>query len=388
MRIVHVTATYPPYYAGTGNVCYHHAHGLAQRGHAVQVITAATPLPPDFVDPPGVTVRRLPALLRVGNAPLLRGMLPLPACDLVHLHYPFYAGAEAVLWAWLRQRVPYVLTYHQDVLLSGMRDLAVRLHHRLIGGRILHGARRVLATSADYARHSRLAPLLRHHPTHPPRVGVLPNGVDVQHFAPRTDTACLRLRYGIPPDAPVLLFVGALDRAHYFKGVAVLLQALARLPNPCVHLLVVGSGDLQPAYARRAAELGMAARVSFCGRVPAADLPTYYSLADLLVLPSTTRGEAFGMVLIEALACATPVIASNLPGVRSVVAHGSDGLLVPPANPHALAQAISVLLSNPARRQAMGARGRAKVQQQYAWQVIIPQLEQIYREVLADAPRP
>ncbi len=383
MQVVHVTATYPPYYAGTGNVCYHNAHGLARRGHQVQVITAATPLPPDFRDPPGVQVRRLPALLRVGNAPLLRGMLPLPACDLVHLHYPFYAGAEAVLWAWLRQRVPYVLTYHQDVLLTGVRDLVVRLHHRLIGERILRGARRVLATSADYAHHSRLAPLLHPDSNYPQRVGVLPNGVDIQHFAPRPHAACLR--HGIPPAAPLLLFVGALDHAHYFKGVDVLLRALARLPDPRPHLLIVGNGDLQPTYAQHAADLGVAARVSFCGRVPAADLPAYYSRADLLVLPSTTRGEAFGMVLIEALACGTPVIASDLPGVRSVIHHGSDGLLVSSGDPHALAQAISVLLSNPAQRQAMGARGRAKVQQQYAWDVLIPQLEQIYREVLADA---
>lgn len=377
MKIIHVTATFPPYYAGTGNVCYHNALGLARRGHQVHVLTAATPLPPDYHDPPELDVRRLPVLLRVGNAPLLRGMLPLPACDLVHLHYPFYFGAEAVLWACLRQRIPYVLTYHQDVLLTGGRDLAVRLHHHLLGRLILRQARRVFATSADYAQHSRLRPLLAHRPT---QLAVLANGVDVQHFMPHPDAGCLRQRHTIAPATPILLFVGGLDQAHYFKGIPALLAAVAQLSVPRPALVLIGTGDLQPHYAQLAAQHGITA--IFAGRVPTAELPAYYRLADLLLLPSTTRGEAFGMVLIEALACGTPVIASNLPGVRSVIRDGVDGLLVPPGDVAALATAIEHLLADPHRRAAMGAAGRAKVQQQYAWDVLIAQLEQHYYEVL------
>jgi glycosyltransferase involved in cell wall biosynthesis len=93
-------------------------------------------------------------------------------------------------------------------------------------------------------------------------------------------------------------------------------------------------------------------------------------------------GEAFGMVLIEAMACGKPVIASNLPGVRSVVNDGEDGLLVEPGNVADLAAKIRQLLDDPQRRQEMGKRGRAKVERKYAWDAIGAKLEQTYYEVL------
>jgi glycosyltransferase involved in cell wall biosynthesis len=94
-------------------------------------------------------------------------------------------------------------------------------------------------------------------------------------------------------------------------------------------------------------------------------------------------GEAFGLVLIESLACGTPVIASDLPGVRTVVADGRDGLLVPPTDADALAAALGLMLALPPEaRQAMGAAGRAKVVERYDWRVIGARLEAIYQETL------
>jgi glycosyltransferase involved in cell wall biosynthesis len=181
-----------------------------------------------------------------------------------------------------------------------------------------------------------------------------------------------------------VLFVGALDRAHYFKGMPILLAALARLQqDPHVRLLVVGDGDLRPAYQRQAQTLGVGDRVVFCGRVSDRELPAHYRLADLLVLPSTTMGEAFGLVLLEAMASGKPVIASNLPGVRSVVSDGVDGLLFKPGDVRDLAERIDTLLADPQRRQRMGERGRVKVEEKYAWPRVIPRLVKTYGEVLA-----
>src|SRR6185437_943323 len=119
VRIALVTATFPPYLAGTGNVCYHNALGLAAAGHDVTVFTAGYP-PVGQTDPEGVTVRRLPVVFRLGNAPVLPGLLGMGRFDLVHLHYPFYFGSEMVLLKSLVNHVPYVVTYHQDVLLGGL----------------------------------------------------------------------------------------------------------------------------------------------------------------------------------------------------------------------------------------------------------------------------
>ncbi|MGH2457603.1 MAG: glycosyltransferase family 4 protein [Chloroflexota bacterium] len=378
MRIALVTATFPPYLAGTGQVCYHNARGLVEAGHDVTVFTADVPRV-GHPDPERIDVQRLPVWFRVGNAPVLPGLLGMGRFDLIHLHYPFYFGAEPVLLTSLVSGVPYVVTYHQDVLLRGPLRYPEMIHHRLLGTRILARARVVLATSLDYARSSRLRPLIERGAV---RVDELPNGVDARRFHPDVDVGDLRDRCGIRSGERVILFVGALDRPHYFKGVAVLLSALGRLPDLTTRLLVVGEGELLPNYRELAVRLGLADRVSFRGRVSEAELPAHYALADALVLPSTTRGEAFGLALLEALACQTPVIASNLPGVRSVVSDGEDGLLAAPGDARDLADKIQSLLDDPERRHRMGALGRAKVVERYGWDRITARLEAIYRRVL------
>jgi glycosyltransferase involved in cell wall biosynthesis len=382
MRIAHVTATFPPHYSGTGVVCYHNALGLGRLGHQVTVFTADYP-PGDHAYPEEITVRRLPALFRIGNGPVLPGLLGLGGFDLVHLHHPFYFGSETVFLKSVTDGLRYVVTYHQDVLLAGLLRFLDKLHHRLVGKHILARAGKVLATSWDYARASRLSELMQ---IRPEAVAELPNGVDAQRFHPDVDGDGLRARHGLKRTDRVVLFVGALDRAHYFKGVGVLLQALDHRPDKGVRLLVVGDGNLRSTYQQQAVRLGLGDRVIFCGRVPDEELPAHYALCDLLVLPSTTMGEAFGVVLLEAMACGKPVIASDLPGVRSVVSDGEDGLLVKPGDVDDLAEKMRLLLDDPSRRREMGERGRAKVEEKYAWPVIIPRLVQVYAEVLSGQP--
>jgi glycosyltransferase involved in cell wall biosynthesis len=381
MRIAHVTATFPPYFGGTGTVCYYNALGLAYLGHQVTVFTAEHP-PGDYAYPEEITVCRLPVLFRFGNAPILPGLLGLNGFDIVHLHYPFFFGSEMIFLKSLTGGLRYVMTYQHDVLFAGLLRFPEKLHHRLLGKRILARAEKVLASSWDYARASRLRELLQ---MRPEAVEELPNGVDVQRFHPEIDSGGLRTRYGLKRTDRVVLFVGALDRAHYFKGVGVLLQALAYLPDKGIRLLVVGEGNLRPTYQEQAVGLGLGDRVIFCGRVSNKELPTHYALCDLLVLPSVTMSEAFGVVLLEAMACGKPVIASNLPGVRSVVNAGEDGLLVRPGDVDDLAEKIQMLLGDPQRRQEMGERGWAKVEEKYAWLKIIPRLVQVYEEVLTNA---
>ncbi|MEM4724781.1 MAG: glycosyltransferase family 4 protein, partial [Candidatus Hadarchaeum sp.] len=235
MRIAHVTATFPPHYSGTGMVCYYNAIGLARLGHKVTVFTADYP-PCQPTYPKEIEVQRLRPWFRIGNAPLLPGLLQLEGFDLIHLHYPFYFGAELVFYRSRQSGLPYVLTYHQDVHFPGLLRFAEKLHYRLLGKRILTHAAKVLATSWDYARASRLGELLQ---AKPAAVDELPNGVDTECFHPAIDANELRKRYGLGADERVVLFVGALDRAHFFKGVAVLLQAMAHVRDKHVRLLIV-----------------------------------------------------------------------------------------------------------------------------------------------------
>ncbi|HEY3109224.1 MAG TPA: glycosyltransferase family 4 protein [Chloroflexota bacterium] len=379
--MAHVVATFPPYWAGTGNVAYHNALELARRGHEVTVLTGDVPLG-DYRDPPELEVRRLPTPLRIGNAPLTPALLSeLTRYDLVHLHWPFIFGAELT---WLTCRLsgqPYVVTYHHDL----RADLRWQFgpYQAAIGPLVLRGAARVLPVSLD---HFRASPMHRWLAGRPDRIAEQPNGVDVTRFRPDVDGGAIRARHGIAADAFVVGYLGAMDSAHPFKGVPVLLEAFACLERPGAVLLAVGGGDLQPRYRAEAERLGLADRVRWTGIAPADELAAHVAAMDAFVFPSLGFGaESFGVVLIEAMASGKPVVATSIPGPRAVVDDGVDGFVVPPGDAAALAARIADLADGPALRAGMGAAGRRKVEQRYAWPHLAERLETHYRSILPTA---
>lgn len=385
MRIVHVTATFPPYHGGTGNVAYHNALELVRRGHDVHVFTALSPGDEQEEQRFGVVIHRLRPLARLGNAVFLPQLLDhLHNFDAIHLHHPFYGGELVALASW-RWHVPLVVTYHQDVLLTGPLALAAKLMRCTLSKMVLSCATCVLFTSEDYFQFSHAHPLLSKSKA---MISILSNGVDTARFSPGPPLDNLSTMLKQHPGDRVALMVASLDKAHYFKGVGVFLQALARLPANITGV-IVGDGELRSFFSAQARNLKLGARVHFAGRVPDDALPDYYRLADVTVLPSLTRGEAFGLVLLESLASATPVVASNLPGVRTVVDQGRDGYLVQPGNPADLADKLMNLLElTPAQLREFGQFGRKKVVEEYQWTVIVRRLEAIYQDVVAKRSLP
>lgn len=378
LRVAHVTATFPPYLAGTGNVAYHNALELARRGHEVHVFTAATRLPPGWCDPPEIRVHRLAAPLRLGNAPLTPA-LPwrLRGFDLVHLHWPYIFGAELT---WLAHRllgVPYVMTYHIDLIGAGVRARLFAAYQAIWVARLVRGAREIYAVSLDHFASTAGAESARRFGR---AVREIPNGVDLERFAPGSREAA-RSRLGLPREGPLLLFVAALDRAHHYKGLSHLLEALGRLEGE-PRLVVAGEGELRAGYEEEARRRGLGERVRFAGAVGHDRLPGYYRAADVTVLPST-HTESFGLVLAESLACGTPVVASNLPGVRSVVEDGVTGLLARPGDAEDLAAKMRAILEDPVGRERMGAAGRRRAEEHYDWRRVGEQLEQVYESVLS-----
>jgi glycosyltransferase involved in cell wall biosynthesis len=379
LRVAHVVATFPPYLAGTGNVAYHNALELARLGHDVHVFAAAGAHGvPGWRDPPELPVHRLPAPVRIGNAPLTPGLLSgLAGFQLVHLHWPYMFGAELTWLAARRAGVPYVMTYHIDLIGSGLRAPLFALYQAIWMPRLVRDASAVYAVSLDHFASTQAAPTVE-------RYGVplreIANGVDLATFSPG-DRGAARARLGLPSEADLILFVAALDRAHYYKGLSRLLRALPALPLRA-RLIVVGDGDLRAGYEAEAASGGVAERVHFAGAVGHAGLSDYYRAADVTVLPST-HTESFGLVLAESLASGTPAVASDLPGVRSVVDHGETGYLVSPSRDEELVEALRRLLSDPAARVEFGRAGRRKAEARYDWRRIARDLEDAYGEALA-----
>ena len=142
--------------------------------------------------------------------------------------------------------------------------------------------------------------------------------------------------------------------------------------------MLVGDGPQRRLFEARAKELGIADRVHFAGRVPQEKLPDAYRSMSVLAFPSTGAAEAFGLVAVEAMACGVPVVASNLPGVRSVVADGVTGLLTPPFDANALADALLRILDNTSLRQGMSRAARERVISRYSWDKHVGGLMEVY----------
>jgi glycosyltransferase involved in cell wall biosynthesis len=211
---------------------------------------------------------------------------------------------------------------------------------------------------------------------------VVPNAVDAELFRPLDRHAC-RQRLGL--EGFVAAYVGRLVE---MKGLMDILDALPSCPKEA-RILFVGSGPFQPDLERRVEELGVQEQVRFMPARPLQELPEIMNAIDTLLLVSrTTTGqvEQFGRVIIEAHACATPVIGSTSGAIPSVV--GDGGLVVQERNPEAIAQAITYLEANPSRAREMGRIGRRQVDSQYTWARVAGRMADIYRRVLAPEPSP
>jgi glycosyltransferase involved in cell wall biosynthesis len=147
------------------------------------------------------------------------------------------------------------------------------------------------------------------------------------------------------------------------------MESLVRLRGtvPGVRLDVVGDGDDVAVLQERAEQLGVADRIDWHGQVGHRELPRFYQRAGVTVLPSLTESESFGMTLVEAMASGCPVVGSDVGGIPFVIRDKVDGLLVPPADPAALADALGEVLTDPGRAAALGAAGREAARARWDW---------------------
>lgn len=211
----------------------------------------------------------------------------------------------------------------------------------------------------------------------PGKVRCVYNGVDLGRFSPRQPPAPLRAALGLPEHARVAVSIG---RFVAFKGTDHLLEAagLVRAARADVHWLLVGEGELREDLEAQCRRLGLASYVHFLGWRE--DVPDLLALGDLLVLPSL--GEHFGRVLIEAMAMARPVVATAAGGVPEIVTHGETGLLVPPADPKAIAEAVLALLEDPGRSARLGQAGRRRAEREFSLRRHAEAVERLYEELL------
>ncbi len=381
MRVAHLTATFPPYPGGAGNTAFRFAREQAARGHEVEVFTA--PAPGAIPDPGGAIVHRIDPVFAIGNAPLIPSLRRIEGFDVVHVHYPFIFGSELTLLGRARRsrrRQALLVHYKNRLVGDGGRGLLFGAYERTVAPTLIRAADRVCVLSADHAQS--VSYLRRTGERTPQKLVEMPNGVDSEVFSPGPDSSRLRERLGIGPDDVLAAFVATLDRAHHFKRVDLAIEALARLGDERVHIVVAGGGELLDGFRAEAARAGVGERVHFLGAVPHPELPDLLRASDLFLL-TTEPPESFGIVLIEAMAAGLPVIATDYPGVRAVV-DDETGLLAERGNAASVAAALSELVAaGRDRRAAIGASGRAKAERAWSWPSLVDRMDAAYAGAIA-----
>lgn len=377
MKIAQVCATFPPYMAGTGVVCFHNSLELAKLGHDVTVFTG-TSSKDSTDDPTDFKIVRFKPLLSIGNAVFTPQLLSLREYDIVHLHYPYYFGGELVYLLNKLNSQRYVVTYHNDVLGAGLLKPFFNTHSATMMKVILKSASRICVHTMDYALNSNL----RQFSKYKNKILEIPNGVDTSNFHPSINGLQIRNKYKLN-GKKLILFVRALDKAHHHSGLEYLLNSIAHIKDDNIVLMVVGDGNLKQHYINITNEKGLSEKVIFVGRITHEFLASYYAASDLVVLPSTTT-ENFPLILLEAMASGKPVICTNLPGVRTIVDDGIDGFVAEARNVDDLTLKIKLLLENESLRIKFGRNGRMKVENKYSWDKIALKLEHMYKEVLGE----
>jgi glycosyltransferase involved in cell wall biosynthesis len=310
----------------------------------------------DEVLPNGVTVYRLPYRFTLSNSPISGGwprevkrIIAAVNPDVININIPVPGlGDVASLVAYGR---PVVIYYHFGSMRKGNRipDAIIWLYESLLLPISLRRAR-YIACGTTYVRDG----ILRGFRS---KTSVIPPGVDSRRFHP----AAHRIT------DPHVLYVGSLNLSDQHKRFQDLLEACAILRDelPELRLSAVGGGDGRTMCEEMVAKLGIADLVRFRGRLEGEALAQAYRDAAVLAVPSLR--ETFGMVITEAMASGLPVVAVNGGGVPDVVDDNKDGILVPPRNPRALADALREILADPERADALGQAGRKKVSERLEW---------------------
>jgi glycosyltransferase involved in cell wall biosynthesis len=305
----------------------------------------------------------------IGHAANFDSFLSNTQTDLLHVHHAefrFYIcqqvlGIEKPLIATVHGVTNVVGTY-PDWLVSLIKTNYQR-------------ANRLIAVS-NYVKE-----VLVKHGADPNRVTVIPNGVNVNVFAP-FPTHKARDQLGLPIDRFIVLFVGNLKP---WKGVDVLLQAFRQCvaKHSHMYLIIVGTGPERDNLGHLVNQLGITERVMFAGYKSFVEMPLWYQACDVLVLPS--RAEGFGLAALEAMSCGKPVVVSFPPlGDHNAVKQNETGLLVEYGDVDQLAHILDCLVSSPTLRDRLGANARRLVRSEFSWEMIAYRTVEIYHSVLND----
>lgn len=348
LNVLQLSKFYPPVEGGIESVAFEITEELVRLGQRVSVLCANTCNETETQNShyPVVRAASWGKLLSMSISPALISRLHtmLTAVDIVHVHMPDPMAALALRLT-LRESHKLVVHWHSDVV---NQKLALRLYEPLQTW-LLKRADCIVTTSLRYGQESRAL----HQYTH--KITPIPIGIRPLVRPQQDDIQAVRNRYG---NRRIIFSLG---RHVYYKGFSVLIDAARLLPDDAV-VVIGGRGPLSGELAAKIEQMGLESKVYLPGRLADEEVAAHYHAAYLFCLPSIFKSEAFGVVLLEAMAAGKPIVATDIPGsgVPWVNQHGSTGINVPPEDSLALARAFNELLSDESRADVMGAAAKMR----------------------------
>jgi len=369
MKIAHIYKDFYPITGGIENYIHILSNELNNRVQ-VEVIISSRSMHKESLTLDNVNIKRIPEIIRLNSMPILPTLileLKNIRVDLLHFHMPFPMGDVSYLLS--GSKIPAIASYHSDVI----RQKISNIFYKPVLNKFLKKTKKIIVSSKNYADSS---PVLLKFID---KIVSIPYGIDIGFFNPSSHPddieGKIREKYG----DKIILYVGVL---RYYKGLNVLVEAMKYVDGK---LIIIGRGPEYKTLSRLIYKNNLEGKILMAGSVTNFNLLPYYRSCDVFVLPSVYRSEAFGIVLLEAMACGRPVISTELgTGTSWVNQHGVTGLVVPPGDPKALADAINKMLDDRELADRFGANARKRVEENFTKELMADKIYRVYEDVLRE----
>ena len=367
VKILQINKLYYPVIGGIETIVRQTAEGInTMAGFTVDVLVCNDRFKTTAETIHGVFVTKASSIGRLFSMPISIRFISLlnkmwHRYDVVHIHLPFPLG-ELALWL-IRPKARIVVTYHSDIVRQRLISSALGWLHTWVLGH----AESIAVSNPNIVGTSPLLKKFREKCT------VIPFGVDTRTFHPGSGVAGNRDEIQKHPGKRIVLFVG---RLVYYKGVEYLIRAMQGID---ARLVIIGEGPLRQRLINEVRADGLEPAVTFLPGQPQEMLADYYRAASVFVLPSIYKSEAFGITIIEAMACGLPVISTELgTGTSFVNQDGSTGYVVPPRDSDAIHRALLRLLSDDTELMKMGKAADGRIRTGFTLQSMLDGYKKLY----------
>lgn len=380
MKILQVIPYFTPSRGGDVNVCYNLSKQLVKHGHEVTVITTDFEFDEGYaqtLEKIGAKVIPFHCIANIKLFLISPGMkkwlkINVRDFDMIHLHsYHTFQNLIAHHYA-KKYGIPYVVQAHGSVATYFQKGTLKRIFDRLCGYRILKDASKLIALApAEVEQYKSMG-------VNKDKIEIVPNGIDLSEFENLPPRGEFRRKHGLNSEQKIILYLG---RIHKTKGIDLLVRAFDKLSQEVTQVRLVIAGPDEgylSSLKKLVMELKISDKVLFTGPLYGKNKLEAYIDADIHALPCAW--ESFGLTLLEACACGTPVICSKQCGIADII-DGQAGLVVP-YDKDQLSDAILRMLNNDEMSQEFGKKGRSLVHKQFTWEKIVEQIETMYQRIL------